>query len=662
MKNKDESNKEPKQIAGMTRRDFLHDAGLVVGGLGVMTAVGGCVTDTAASTGAASAPGQEQRVTQELPVPKAAAPAKTEYSSDLLVVGGGFAGLSAAVAAQEAGKSVILVDKGRPGYSGLTPWASSHRWFDEELGDDRKAFMDCIRMGGEYITNMDWYGVWLDESKAAYEQLKKMEILLQYPKGEAGDHWKNNDLVGYREKYANQDRRIKWVKALEERGIEYVDYTMITNVLTQGGKAIGAMGFHVPSGVILTFNAKAIVMCTGGGSYKPTGYPVGGVSFDGEYIAYNLGLPIANKEFDDFHMTLSYAPGNALPNNSWPYLENIWLCGGDVTASTATEYVRGKAIAMVLDRLTKAGAGLSNNDGTALEDVSQSSVTRKGGSASGYPDDPRQGKDSSPYAKGDIYGAAVGMCSHMSSGVFCGLNDLVGYSGLPGLYYAGDGSNASAACGAMYPTGVGFTSSLCTIQGRRAAEAAANYADTTSLVTISANIAAGVIEEIQAPLKRETGFDPNWARDELQAVMSPYWINVTKTEATLKGALSQVEYMRDAVVPKLMAQSSHDLRLCHEMKHKVLSAEMKLRAGLERQESRGFHYRSDYPFRDDKNFLCYITMRKDANGAMTLSRVPVKDEWKGDLTQSYTERYIYRFPGEAEALGLPTEETSGRGR
>ncbi|MFR1639771.1 MAG: hypothetical protein ACLSVD_11770 [Eggerthellaceae bacterium] len=49
--------------------------------------------------------------------------------------------------------------------------------------------------------------------------------------------------------------------------------------------------------------------------------------------------------------------------------------------------------------------------------------------------------------------------------------------------------------------------------------------------------------------------------------MAPYWINATKTEATL-GALDQVLYMRDNVVPKLMATNSHELRLCHEMSTK----------------------------------------------------------------------------------------------
>ena len=134
--------------------------------------------------------------------------------------------------------------------------------------------------------------------------------------------------------------------------------------------------------------------------------------------------------------------------------------------------------------------------------------------------------------------------------------------------------------------------------------------------------------------------------------MAPYWVNVAKTEATLQAALVQVEYMRDNVVPKLAARTGHDLRLCIEMKHKVLSAEMKLRASIAREESRGNHYRADIPYRDDDKFLCYMTVRKDGAGGMVVEKVPIPEAWTGDKSLAYQERYHYYFPGEPEAKGF----------
>ena len=120
-----------------------------------------------------------------------------------------------------------------------------------------------------------------------------------------------------------------------------------------------------------------------------------------------------------------------------------------------------------------------------------------------------------------------------------------------------------------------------------------------------------------------------------------------------------MEVLRDRVMPKLQAANFHDVRLCLEMRHKILNAELSLRASLERKETRGVHYRTDYPYRDDENFLCIITLQKNAEGGVDVARVPVKDAWKGDLTADYKTRYTYYFPNELETLGLPAEETSG---
>ncbi len=140
-----------------------------------------------------------------------------------------------------------------------------------------------------------------------------------------------------------------------------------------------------------------------------------------------------------------------------------------------------------------------------------------------------------------------------------------------------------------------------------------------------------------------------------------YWVYIAKSESSLKAALVQVEYMRDNVIPKLQATSWHDVRLCLEMQHKILNAELSLRASLERKETRGLHYRTDFPYRDDENFLCFITLRKNAEGGIDIKKIPVKDEWKGDLSEDYKSRYTYYFPKELETLGLPAEEPSSGG-
>jgi hypothetical protein len=82
----------------------------------------------------------------------------------------------------------------------------------------------------------------------------------------------------------------------------------------------------------------------------------------------------------------------------------------------------------------------------------------------------------------------------------------------------------------------------------------------------------------------------------------------------------------------------------------VENAEMKLRASLFRTESRGTHFREEYPYRDDKNWLAWILI-KNVNGRMELSKEPVPKDWWPDSSLSYEKRYPrVRFPGELEMV------------
>ena len=598
--------------------------------------------------------------TREYPKPDTVeCPYNESYACDVLVIGCGFAGLNAAVNAKLEGCSVLVVDKGKPGYSGLSAWPSSFRWFDPDRGDDADAFRKSMQRGGDYLTNLNWYEKWIKESKGIYERLTEWGILAQYPKAaDTGTFYEREDFAGYREYFDKFDRHKKFTAVLDRYEIPYLQHTMAANLLVKDGRVCGAVGFHVQSGKVISVDAKAVVLATGTGAYKPTGYPVGGDTFDGEYMAYQLGLPITGKEFEDFHKTPAAAPGNAFFDNHWQYLENIWLCGGDIDSNNVLPYSDNKGRAMVCTYLDAAVERQAPVDGTEIQDVSKAMNVRRGGS-NVYGKDPREirsGKMSTPTIAAQLPGAAVGMSCHLTAGVFCGLEDDTGFTGFTGLYVCGDGTHATSPSGTAYPCGVGFTSCFTSIDGCHAGTAAGKFAFSADSVTADEKLKQEICEEIFAPYAVQKGFDPNWARDVLHSIMAPYWVSVAKSEPMLNSALTQVLYMKENVVPYLAAASSHDLRLCLEVKHKVLDAEIKLRASLERKESRGMNCRTDYPFRDDKNFLCYILMRKGEDGGMVSEKVELPEAWKGDTTQPYAERYGFYHPGERKAMGIPEPE------
>lgn len=596
------------------------------------------------------------RIAEEPPIPATVpAPRKTEYCCDVLVVGGGFAGLMAAISAREAGKSVVLIDKGRPGFSGLSPWASSHRWFDPEMGDRAEFVREQMMRGGQYIANLNWVEVWIRESKAAYLKLRELGLLDRYERAADQGFTDNLNFVGYREAISRHDRHPRVMEVLGERQVEVCEKTMITDVIAQGGKVVGAVGFHVPSGALIACHAKAVVLCMGGGVYKPAGWPTSGISHDGISIGYHLGLPIIGQEFDDFHVSDSNEPANSFYPNGWNYLENLWFTGGDWSGESARRSASSAATSIA--KINTVFEGLAAWDGTRGE-----VGNRIAGTKSRRLDDPRTGKFNSTIPKGDAYGCAAGFGMHLTNGIFCGLDDTVGYTGIPGLYVAGDGISGGAIGGAQYTGGRGFTTNFVSVQGRRAGQAAAEYAAHVSLERIESATIAGRHAAFLEPMTRSKGFSPNWALDCLQGIMAPAWTIVVKNGERLNAALAQVSFLRDKIVPKLQATSPHDLRLCHEVRHKVLQAEMKLRSCLAREESRGSHYREDFPFRDDQNFLCYIGVRKGAQGEMQVSKIEVKQEWKGDLAEDFATRYADTYyPGEREALRLdPTVKTGSQ--
>lgn len=641
--------------ATATRRGFLAGAA-AAGAAAAATAV---FPPYRSASAAAAEAGGAASVIEELPVPEAAAPETTRYSCDILVVGSGFAGSPAAIEAAQAGMDVVLVDKGYPGYSGCSPFPQCYQYFNEETGDSRAAQMRATQEAGEYIANLDWYDVYLNESKECFDQLVEWGIYDPFAKAsEAGDYFDEKRYQDYHADFAEHDRRARWHQLLVDNGITLVDHTMVTDVIEQDGRVVGAMGLHVPSGTVVTFNAKAVILCVGGGAYKNGGWPLSGDTFDGEWMAYQLGLPIVGKEFSYNIATSSVAPSCAWRAYTWGYLENLHAVGATYNDDNVDDYIVGRATNFILKKQANMTEGVApiGPDETSVQPLSNPV-------SSTDPDDPRMiGNNVDPMPKRNVEGAAVGKGTHKCEGIWCGVDDLVGYTGLPGLYAAGD-SLASMIYGALYTPGQGGSIVISHIQGRRAAKAAVEYASGAQAGAVPDDVVAEKSAQILAPAALERGFNPYWAQDILYNAMAPYWVDFMKSEETLTTALSTVLYLRDHVADKLIATNAHELRVCHEMKHKILSAEIKLRESLERKESRGYCQRTDYPYRDDENFLCYIAARKGEDGQMTLERVPVKDEWKGDLSKPYTERYPARWPGEAEALGLEeetAEEPAGR--
>jgi succinate dehydrogenase/fumarate reductase flavoprotein subunit len=142
-------------------------------------------------------------------------------------------------------------------------------------------------------------------------------------------------------------------------------------------------------------------------------------------------------------------------------------------------------------------------------------------------------------------------------------------------------------------------------------------------------------EGIFAPMERYKGLSPDDAIYLIQDVVCKVKYNLRRSKDRLEEAISKIEEVRQRL-SELYAKDGHGLGKCHESKSMALCAEMTLRAALMRTESRGSHFREDYPARDDQNWLKWIII-KQKEGKMVLSTEPVP-----------IEKYRIR-PGSSEA-------------
>ena len=529
---------------------------------------------------------------------------KTEYQADILVIGGGIAGFYAAIRAREMGQSVLLVDKGVTGTSGFTPWANSFCYFDASLGDDREEWLHNVQHVSEYLVNLDYYNMFIDDSFARY-----------------------NELVDWGIFSPDRDRHVEFRTMLKRKDVELVERVMITDLLVSDGRVVGAIGFHMESDDVLTFRAKATVMCAGAGAYKAPGYPIHSQTFDGDAMAYHIGATISGKEFCDFHFTSDKYPAEA-----WALWSEEFI--GEVVPTPGPKWVRIPFLQPVFEIHAGGPPGPPfDPERLGPPEVRQPSGPRR------FPPVPKRPEGNT------VLGAATGLGIHKSEGIWPA--DDKCFSGVPGLFAAGD-ALASMMCGTWYPN-LGTSMAGSAVQGYRAGESAADFARTTDYTDVPSEERALIAERMLAPLKREKGFDPRWVGEVLLSTMAPYYVLFVKEKGRLEAALENVTFMRRYLTPRLRAGDTHELRLAHETENMALNAEMKLRAALYRTESRGTHYRTDFPSRDDRNWLAWILIKKDQEGNMTLAKTPVPDAWRYDLDRPYEERYPNPYPDEVQS-------------
>ncbi|HEX4924400.1 MAG TPA: fumarate reductase/succinate dehydrogenase flavoprotein subunit [Bdellovibrionales bacterium] len=596
----------------------------------------------------------------------------TTHTHDVIVIGAGGAGLRAAIEASAAGVSVGLICKSLLGKA-HTVMAEGGMAAAMANVDDRDSwkvhFADTMR-GGQYLNN--WRMAEL-HAKEAPERVRELEAW-----GAVFDRTKDGRILqrnfgGHRyPRLAHVGDRtgLEMIRTLQDHGIHqgiqvYMENTII-GLLKDGDRVSGAIGYDRELGRFHLWQAKAIVLATGGvgrafkitsNSWEYTG--------DGQSLAYHAGADLLDMEFVQFHPTgMVWPPSvrgilvtegvrgeggvlknnkgerfmfNDIPDNYKPQTadnpEEGWrYVQGDKSARRPPELLTRDHVARCINREVKAGRG-SPHGGVFLdiawikEKISNSEEHIKKKLPSMY----HQFKQ---LADIDITKVPmeVGPTTHYIMGGVRVDGDTQ-MTTVPGLFAAGE-----VAAGLHGANRLGGNSlSDLVVFGKRAGEFAAKFAKENGNVRVDAAQAERLAQEALAPLERQGQRDaesPYQIQYDLQDLMQAN-VGIVRNEGEMMRAAEELGKLK-ARATRAAAPGNREYNggwhTALDLRNLLTVSEAITRCAIERKESRGGHFREDYPNKSDEYGKFNLVVRKGSDGQMQLVREPVK-ELRPDLKE-----------------------------
>lgn len=544
-------------------------------------------------------------------------------STDVLIVGGGIGGLAAAVKVKEGNPDidVLVVEKQTSGWAGKATKIGGILAF---LGPNNNAdkFMDFqVRNSGYYLNDQEALSKYVHSSYQAIEDFEKLgEKMARTPDGKL--------LMiptfyapEYSSTFIDIDLMLPIAAKARKLGTKILNKIHVSDLLRKSDKIVGAAGFDMITGKFYIFKAKATILANGSCGYKIRRFWVAGTG-DGVAAAFRAGAEMRNAEFGNLyghtvwqdtdsgmvgHQFLVNKLGENLAKK---YLPDEGPTGVFLPVQLAVgmekEIAEGRGPISFAPPSGNSPFGEMGDSLPKLSAWSRRTVEKE--KKYGLP----------PNVKRQI---AVPLHGETS----CVKVDLEMRTSIEGLWAIGDTSySGSAVAGAINsPPGVTPGSGImyAVISAAWAGPSAARYAKQASPSSVNEAEIKDIKDKVFKPLQRSKGSSTGDAINILQDITAPIKYSLRRSKERLNEALLRLEEVKERI-PSLQAKDFHYLAKCHEVESMALCAELTLRAALMREESRGCHFREDYPKRDDKNWLKWIIITQDV-GKMKLTTQPI---------------------------------------
>lgn len=584
------------------------------------------------------------------------------FEHDVIVIGAGGAGLRAAIEASAAGVSVGLICKSLLGKA-HTVMAEGGMAAAMGHNDDRDNwkvhFSDTMR-GGQYVNN--WRMAEL-HAKEAPDRVRELESW-----GAVFDRTKDGrinqrNFGGHRyPRLAHVGDRtgLELIRTLQDHGIHqgievYMEVTVVS-LLKDGDRVIGCLAYEREHGRFRVFKCKALVMATGGigRAYKITSNSWEGTG-DGHALAYDAGAELIDMEFIQFHPTGMVWPpsvrgilvtegvrgeGGILKNSEGKRFmfddipdnykdqtsdteEEGWrYVMGDKNARRPPELLTRDHVARCIMREVKAGRG-SPHGGVYL-DIAWIKEKIQNAPEHIKKKLPSMYHQFMQLANLDITTTPmeVGPTTHYVMGGIR-VNADTQESSVPGLFAAGEcaaGINGANRLG-------GNSLSDLIVFGKRAGEFAAKFAQENGHGTINAAQVEAIAKSTLEPFEREGGENPYAIQSDLQEMMQAN-VGIVRQHDEMVEALNGLDVLRNRAARTYVPGNidfNPGWHTALDLHNLLVVSEAIARAAIERKESRGGHFRDDFPDKDPEYAKFNFAVKKSADGGMEINRIPIPE-------------------------------------
>ncbi len=535
-----------------------------------------------------------------------------QVSTNVLVIGGGAAGLRAAIAARKQGADVLLVSESPAGLANNTAisratFAATGVW--KGSGDSPEQHLKDTVAGGRLLNDRALVAAM---TKGAGQQVNDLvEFSVKFRQrdrelivGRAPGHSFPRHITAEAYKGVNITRPIRDYAA--SIGVRFLEGFLVTRLLKSGNAVAGAIGLD-EAGRLLLINAGATVLATGGAGqiYQRTNNALG-MTGDGYVLAYEAGCILRDMEFVQFYPTAWARDGSRMCMYEW-FLpvgatirnslgENILERHGMNDISAVTRDVLTRTIMQEIVE----GRGI---EGKVLFDFKTIPPDR-------FEALSRNGMMGGETKSGSLL---VAPTVHFFMGGVK-INDRA-ETGIYRLYAAGEVCGGVHGANRLGGNAISETLVFGTIAGNEAAAAG-------KALPVPQSEVAAEADRLKELVSGRGNENLEGLRQSLKRVM---WekVGVIREDEGIKAALNEVLDLRIRLV-KLSLTNHAQVRQLIKLDNMLAVSEMVCRAALARTESRGAHFRTDYP-QENSEWLQNIEIsRKD--GEMVLEPVPVSKE------------------------------------